>query len=328
MLPCLAKHGLDTQRLWCALAAMSFVIGCESAVPNRPWELASTEQGLAVTDGDQTLLRYRDRAVPRKPYVEKLHTPAGVNILRDAPSDHLHHHGLMFAVNVNDVEFWTEPETAGQQVVRETRDLTPATRGDWHISGFTQAIDWVLRDEDPPLLFEDRTITAWRKEGTAVSLITWTSSLRLPDFGEPVALTGERYFGLGMRFVASMDTGGRFFNADAGTGVKATNDQRADWCAYTAAADGHTVTVAMFDHPGNPRHPATWFTMDTPFAYLAATPSLHYESLALSPGQVLSFQFGVALWDGTIDAEMIDALYQEWLRVLSPAETASAPSAP
>ena len=77
-------------------------------------------------------------------------------------------------------------------------------------------------------------------------------------------LSGIHYYGLGMRFLTSMDNGGRFFNADDKPGDVIGGDQRltpTKWCAYTAKADGKPVTVAIFDHPANLRHPAKLFTM-------------------------------------------------------------------
>ena len=38
-----------------------------------------------------------------KPYVQQLCTFRGENVLRDAPRDHLHHHGLMYAIKVNGI---------------------------------------------------------------------------------------------------------------------------------------------------------------------------------------------------------------------------------
>ncbi len=71
-----------------------------------------------------------------------------------------------------------------------------------------------------------------------------------------------------------MDRGGRFVNADGKSGVDGTNDARSAWCAYTAEADGKPVTAAMFDHPANLRHPATWYTMNKPFVYISGTLNL------------------------------------------------------
>ena len=47
---------------------------------------------LTVREGRADLLHYRHSDVPFKPYVKELFTPSGVNVLLDAPPDHLHHH--------------------------------------------------------------------------------------------------------------------------------------------------------------------------------------------------------------------------------------------
>ena len=76
----------------------------------------------------------------------------------------------------------------------------------------------------------------------------------------------------------------------------------------TAAA----LTVAMFDHPGNPRRPATWFTMAKPFAYLSATLNLHREPLKVTADNPLVLTYAVALWDSHVEADRINRLYQGW----------------
>jgi hypothetical protein len=69
----------------------------------------------------------------------------------------------------------------------------------------------------------------------------------------------------------------------------------------------------MFDHPDNPRHPATWFTMARPFAYLSATLRLHEEPLKLVSGKPLTLRYGVALWDGRPETAQIDELHRQWV---------------
>ena len=51
---------------------------------------------------------YRYVQSPYKPYADRLVSPAGTQILRDSPSDHKHHHGLMFALSADGVNFWEE----------------------------------------------------------------------------------------------------------------------------------------------------------------------------------------------------------------------------
>ena len=76
------------------------------------------------------------------------------------------------------------------------------------------------------------------------------------------------------------------------------------------------VTVAMFDHPKNARHPATWFTMHKPFAYLSATLGLHEKPLEIDK-KGLNVCYGVALWDGKVSKERIEKLYKKWIKQIS-----------
>jgi len=86
------------------------------------------------------------------------------------------------------------------------------------------------------------------------------------------------------------------------------------WGAYTGPADGKTVTVALFDHPENPR-PAWFFTMTTPFAYISATINLAKEPLPLAAGRPLRLRYGAALWDGTPDRAAVERMHRRWIGV-------------
>jgi hypothetical protein len=119
-----------------------------------------------------------------------------------------------------------------------------------------------------------------------------------------------------------MDEAGRFQNADRKTGEVFRGDERllrSSWCAYTADVDGKPLTVAMFDHPDNPRHPATWFTMAKLFAYLSATLNLHTEPLKIEPQKPLLLRYGVALWEGKVEAGEINRAYRRWTTWAGPA---------
>ena len=293
--------------------AFLFAAGCQTPMSGEAW--AVRPASLVVDAGERQLLVHRSDDVPYKPYVQVLRSPVGVNILRDAPADHLHHHGLMYAVTVDGVDYWAETEQAGQQVVRRTRAAAPTKIAGWWRSGFIQSICWVPPRDENISLIEERTITAWQGDDLDASLISWNTQLAVPECRPTRELSGERYFGLGMRFVESIDRGGTFYNADGATGVAGTNNVRSPWCAYTAAADGHTVTVAMFDHPANLRHPSYWFTMDDAFAYMSNTPGVHHEKITIKRGTPLSYRFGVAVWDGEVASDRVQALYERWVKI-------------
>lgn len=266
---------------------------------------------IAFKSGERFLMVYQVTENPAKPYISMLYSQAGVNVLRDSPADHKHHHGLMFAVAVDGVDFWSENPKCGRQVNR-SQDAARlfAQHGDALEFG-PQPIDWVGPDGKKVIVRETRVVGVRRAGPSSATLVTWRTRLEPPPGEDSVTLTGSAYFGLGMRFVRSMDKGGRFVNADGKTGVAGTNNARSAWCAYSASADGKPVTVAMFDSPANPRHPATWFTMDSAFAYLAATLDLSRQPLTVPAGKPLELCYYVAVWDGKVDAATVAAFYRE-----------------
>jgi len=97
----------------------------------------------------------------KKPYVRAIHTLTGHNILRDSPSDHLHHHALMYGVVVNGVNFWEETTDYGLQ--KSVKVLEERVGSDDHgrpQASFRHRLAWVAAKPDArPLLYEDRSLT-------------------------------------------------------------------------------------------------------------------------------------------------------------------------
>ena len=289
---------------------LSFV--CGAAFCQDPLQVKKDDSLITVLDGEQVVLRYKYADVPYKPYVLEFFTPDGVNIVRDSPSDHLHHHGLMFAIKVDGINFWEEHMAPGLQKVTKVEE----PRSEKGRAVIAHGVDWVNPPEDKTLLQEARKIEVYNLADGEASLLTWQCLFSCPAGKPSASLTGSHYHGLGVRFLESMDKEGHFQNADGGTGVEGTNESKSRWCAYSAKADGKPVTVAMFDHPQNYRHPATWFTMDSGFAYMSDTMYLHKEPVVVSAGEPLLLRYGVALWDGTPEPEAIESLYKKWLRTV------------
>jgi len=87
------------------------------------------------------------------------------------------------------------------------------------------------------------------------------------------------------------------------------------WMAYTADLHGKPVTVAVFDAPKNPR-PMSAFTMGEAgqsFAYISATVDLDKEPIMLEKDASLSFEYGVAVWEGKQSTEDVEKVYRFWL---------------
>jgi hypothetical protein len=261
-------------------------------------------------------MRYNYENVPFKPCVKELFSPGGVNILRDAPADHLHHHALMYAIAVDGVNFWEERQAPGRQSHRSFADIRISKRGDAHSAGFVERLDWVNPRNKELMLKETRIINVSQPEDFKATVLSWQSRFAVPSGKELVTLSGSHYFGLGMRFLKSMDTGGQFRNAEDKAGEVVRGDERivrANWCSYTARANGKIVTVAMFGHPDNVLHPTHWFTMTKPFAYLSATLNLYKEPIKVLSGKPLVLQYAVVVWDNQVEKKRVQKVYGWWV---------------
>ena len=299
----------------CVFGLLVLTGSCGMAAKER-LHITTEKNVLSVRAGDSVLSCYRYEDVPFKPCMQQLFSPQGVNVLRDSPADHKHHHALMFAVAVDGVNFWEEQTDPGRELHKRFGDMRIDRNGDVPGAGFTEQIDWINPRNMELLLKERRTIKVCQMDDVKATLLSWQSSLAVPSGKKSMTITGSHYFGLGMRFLESMDTGGQFLNAagQAGDIVRgAERLARADWCAYTAEADGKPITIAMFGHPENLRHPTHWFTMTTPFAYLAATLNLHKEPLEVISDKPLVLRYAVAVWDGRVEKSKIEQLYRRWV---------------
>jgi hypothetical protein len=294
----------------------------ETRQVENPMRIILDAKNIAIYNKDQIVLRYRYDDVPFKPYAQELYTPGGINILRDAPHDHLHHHALMYAVTVDGVNFWEEQQASGRQAHKSLGENKIGKRDDIARAGFTEKIDWLNPRTKEVLLMEERTIEAAVMTEEGATLVNWTARFSLPEGKESVTIGGAHYHGLGMRFPESMDKDkeGKFFNASGEAGKVYRGDERlvrANWCAYSARAEGKPVTIAMFDHPDNLRHPATWFTMKKPFAYLSATMEVYNKPYVLMGQGELVLRYGVIVWDGTTGPNKIEKTYKNWVSTYS-----------
>jgi hypothetical protein len=292
-------------------------------------EQVTVEVGKELIDvraDGQTVLSYRRSPSPFKSYVQTMRTPGGIQVLRDKPEDHEHHHAMMFAVRVEDADFWVEnashfdptgggtAPTVGWQVPRPdgSARVTETPLGREVV--INDQIDW-LAGGKRPLLVEDRKITLHTiDKSLSCTLLTWQCRLETAPGVDSAKLWGTHYCGLGMRLVAELDGQGEIVVPDNASGDVVRGAEQlytGSWCAYVAPFGDRQVTVVLLDHPENERA-AKWFAMQSPFSYLAATIGLDQEPLVLEQGESVNLRYGVALADGRLNAKQIESLRQAW----------------
>jgi len=275
----------------------------------RALDVVKDQSTVKISAAGKPVLEYKFADVPFKPYVAQLYTPSGVAMLRDSPFDHKHHHSLMFALAADGIDFWAELPSCGKQIHKQI------TTSD---DGIKQQLEWTS-PKNKVILLEERSVTVNQGKDLSATLLTWRTRLQVPAGKDEVKLTGSHYFGLGVRFLISMDKIGTFINSSGHTGEVVRGTERlapAKWCAYSAPADGKMVTVAVFDHLSNLRHPNRMFTMSEPFSYISSTLNLWKESYMLKAGKPLELCYGIAAWDGKVDSPEVERIYQKWLEEL------------
>jgi hypothetical protein len=293
-----------------------------------PAQVAETPAGWQVTWNGSPVLTYRSSADLPKPFVHPLFTPAGNLVTLASPPDHIHHRGLMFAwgnvIPAGSPEgyhlvFWGEEGDAsglGHIVA------APGTKPEVEVDGGAVSIDtrneWRRNSDNLLVLRERSEIRVFGPYQGRAYLLSWiTEQTPLMDIAiGPTPGRDVSYYGLGLRTPHDMDRGDAI-NSNGKLGINACYGDTADWCAYgsdVAPARG----FAMFDHPGNPRHPTGWFVMND-FGYMTASLPAR-EPFSLKAGETLRLEYGVLAFDGNLDAQFIQGAY-DWWKVL----TAEAP---
>jgi hypothetical protein len=96
--------------------------------------------------------------------------------------------------------------------------------------------------------------------------------------------------------------------------------KHAAWVDYHGPVQGKTVGVAIFDHPGNPRHPTTWHVRD--YGLFAANPfGLHdFEkkppgsgNLKVPAGESVTFRYRFYLHEGNEKEGNVAERYLEYI---------------
>ena len=271
---------------------------------------------------NQKLLVYAFATNQFKPYVRELYTLRGENVLRDAPPDHLHHHGLMYAIHINGTNFWEEVGAPGiEKPVRLLAHTTGRSTGGLPQARFTQLIHWlpfanrsVADSAAAALLIEQRTLTLTVDEKNQEVALRWDAVFEVGKNAGKLILHGLQYNGLGLRLPKSFDRVAKFQNS-AGTPYAGANTQSllpAKWTSVSGVMDERNVMVVLFGHSKNARGAGTFFSMLEPFAYLSATQGLDKEPLEHSAGDKFALSYLLVVYPDTKPRQFLQQRDERW----------------
>lgn len=288
-----------------------------------PENISVTESrdGLVFKYGGKPLLIYACATNQFKPYVQALYSLTGVDVLRDSPPDHLHHHGLMYAIRVNGVNFWEETGEPGIERSDEIRDVrTGSDQEGRPTARFTQLLHWVENKnrwvpqaKPHALLVERRTISVTVDEMTGEIAVRWHAVFEVGPAGARIKLTGSNYNGLGLRLPETFDHTAHHINSEKTPHPPGqTGDVTfARWSAVSQPKDPRLPMITLFDRASNPGE-TRFFTMLNPFAYLAVTQNLEKKPLEYDSGESFEIDYLLCVYSEPKSSDFLDERYRQW----------------
>lgn len=242
----------------------------------------SKEKGKAVVKIDGELFTEYIFEGHSKPILYPIIGPHKIPMTRNYPmkegvdneaSDHPHHKSLWFTHDdVNGVHFWLEYPGKNSK-------LRPGkiAQENMEIDGDTIVTRNVWRDPDgKPVCTDQRKLTFGKSaKGRHIDI---TVSIKASHGDVTFGDTKEGTMGIRTHPLLRLSTNERAGNHTAkgqainseGIEGAAIWGKRARWVDYWAPINDHTVGIAIFDHPSNPRHP-TWWHART-YGLVAANP--------------------------------------------------------
>ncbi len=271
-----------------------------------------TESGVRVSIDGKLFTEYIGQGAQR-PYMYPITGPSGANLARPFPmekggaEDHKHHRSLWFTHGaVNGVDFWADGDKHGRQVHEAIRDL----KAEPGRVSFGTTTNWVSAAGKTVLTDERRIGIAARADGSRWIdfAITLKASHGEVVFGD----TKEGTFALRVCPSLSVEGEGAAGTIVSSEGKKngAVWGKQAPWVSYFGPdPKGQAVTVTIFDHTANPRHP-TWWHART-YGLFAANPFGKHDfeklddktagDLRLAAGEELTLQYRVLIQAGEPD---------------------------
>jgi hypothetical protein len=261
----------------------------------------------------------------QKPYFYPLRTASGRIITRMFPMenppgeshDHRHHRGLWFTHgDVNGFDFWADSGPASKQGRVRLDKVAGVTSGD-HEGSLHVLFDWV-DPEGVVLLTEDRTMTFHTAPGLRILDFDATLTPKVAvKFGD----TKEGTFAIRLSDSLKEDKGGtgRMVNASGAETEKNVWGKASPWVDYAGEVGGERVGIAIFDNPGNLKHPTFWHSRA--YGLFAANPFGEHDffndkkrdgSVTLEPGQSRRFRYRVIIHPGDAASAGIAQLYQKY----------------
>ena len=302
-----------------------------------------------ITIDGQPFTSYIWPTTLKKPVLFPIIDADGVTITRGWPlaprpgerTDHPHHDGLWFNYsNVNGFDFWNNSDSIPPQRAPKMGtivfDNIVSTKSGANKGELVTDSTWIDGQNHPILAETTHYVFAHNGPTRSIDLVVTLKAL------DHVVFNDDKDGLLGLRVARWLESpeekGGTFTDANGvATKVDATANlpgvapptgeyltsegvkgeaawsTRGRWCSLTGHnSEGHTVTIAIFDHPGNENYPTFWHARG--YGLFAANPLGQHMfdpkksplNYTLEKGQSTTFRYRVVIYTHTATTDELN----------------------
>ena len=304
-------------------------------------ELKRQGDRIDVLIGAKPFTTYYFASDSPKPYLHPLRSAQGTVVtrgwpmVRDIPGesrDHPHHRAMFFAHgDINGVDFWGEgePSRAAQTAHGQFYSSEELPKGRTVFRKLDEAEGNTIRAEFDLVGPDGKAMGEETQEYTFSgdeSTRTIDCAFTLTADHGPLKMGDTKEGTFAIRVVKALEApAGHMLNSEGKVGEKEIWGKRADWVDYSGTVAGERLGMAIFDNPGNIKHPTYWHARE--YGLFAVNPFGEHDfyndpkrdgSVTIPAGQSLTLRYRVLIHHGDAgDAKVADK-YEEYAHYTRP----------
>lgn len=298
----------------------------ESSTGKPTITLEQVEKTVHVKIGEQAFTTY-DFGTYAKPILYPIYGPGQIAMTRNWPMkkdvegeahDHPHHKSMWVAHEISGVDFWAESQGA---IKTDSVELLEKEQGLCAVSS------WVRKSDGKIMLTDETTYRFGATDNSRWIDCTIEFKATHGDF--VFDDTKEGLFAIrthpDLRLKANPGQGvkqvyGEAINSEGVMG-RSVWGGKAKWMSYFGPIDGKKVSIAMYDHPSNFRHPTTWHARN--YGLVTANPfGLHHflgkekgsGEQKIKNGESLKLRYRVEFFKGIATPPELEERFQVFAR--------------
>lgn len=280
-------------------------------------------------DADKPLVA-RNRVLA-KPVLFPVYSPSGTMMTRAYPfltkegekSDHPHHMGVYFTIDINEDRFWANSQKALPAIKHVSVDKMMSAPGHGVLA---TTLHWIASDGVP--ILEEKRVMVFHvlDEGRQYAI---DASMTLKALTREVVFADTKEGMMAVRvapWLKEEGGTGQYLSSNGERLEKGVWGKRAKWMRLQGQCEGKTYGITIFNHPDSTNYPTYWHARG--YGCFSANPlgqgafqkgkkvkNPQPLNLTLSPGEAALFKHRLAFYEGAQTAEQIERTFNDYTSV-------------